>query len=390
MTTNFKNRLFPRATKGGSKIQSSFLLALSLNTVLVSAAFSLDQPAITTVEPAGTVSQTSVVEITKNADGTPKLQSEVQITVDATPTNVESPLFTRLPVEDLTPKKRGKAKSLANYATTTTASLGNFIFDLRGFDFSKEGADVILGQKTWKGDSASEYNARLQQDKKELATIQPVMQIAASVDKDSAKAEKGKAILKDLLGEAQAQKVYDEVASINAADLPSDREKLSWDLEERKDKVTAILEKSASQDKVMQEITKKLEKFNHRSKTMQIAAKVAYSGLGIAAFSPTLVAPIAETALLAFMYATGGPEQDKLLRELYLSKEMQSRCDLTNEKAHLILSSMDLALLTNNKKLYAWSKELLASMTDKSTAEQMCSTNKEPIRAASTSTPEIQ
>jgi hypothetical protein len=104
---------------------------------------------------------------------------------------------------------------------------------------------------------------------------------------------------------------------------------------------------------------------------MQVMAKVVYTGCGIAAFAPTLAAPIAETTQLAFMYATGGPEQDKLLKELYLSKMMQSRCDLANEKAHMIIESRDLALLTNNKRLYAWSKELLSSMTNRDLADEM-------------------
>ena len=80
------------------------------------------------------------------------------------------------------------------------------------------------------------------------------------------------------------------------------------------------------------------------------------------------------------MYATGGPEQDKLLKELYLSRMMQSRCDLTNEKAHMVVGSMDLALLTNNKRLYAWSKSLLSSMTDADTAEHLFS--KTPVVSA--------
>lgn len=75
--------------------------------------------------------------------------------------------------------------------------------------------------------------------------------------------------------------------------------------------------------------------------------------------------------MLAFMMATGGPEQDKLLKQIYLSKVLQNRCDLLNNKAHLISESLYLALLTDNKRLFACTRELLIHMTNQNQADEI-------------------
>jgi len=77
-----------------------------------------------------------------------------------------------------------------------------------------------------------------------------------------------------------------------------------------------------------------------------------------------LAAPIAETTLLTFMTVTGGPEQDKLLKEVYLSKCLQSRANLINEKAHLAVDCYDMAVLTKNAPLLSCTKDLIRQMTN--------------------------
>ena len=372
-----------RTTKVSATSWQAILLLVSLTLPLNSAGAAVEietGKASETATEAGKAGQTpSSAEAAKSAfpvksaESNETLQSSVQLTVDA-----PASLFNRLPISDqIEVAKNGKAKSLGKTATNTVASLANFMLDARGFDFSIEGADLVLGQHKLKGDSAKEFLTRVHYDKKELATIQTILQLAAALDKSEAQASKARTELIKLLGEEKATQVESEITALPNNDIPTDREKASWNLDDRKDKVAVILEKTAAQDPLLNKITARLEKYNHRSKTMQIMAKVVYTGCGIAAFAPTLAAPIAETTQLAFMYATGGPEQDKLLKELYLSKMMQSRCDLANEKAHMIIESRDLALLTNNKRLYAWSKELLSSMTNKDLAEEMYSNTSE-------------
>jgi hypothetical protein len=247
-----------------------------------------------------------------------------------------------------------------------TKSLGNFVLDLRGFDWSIQGADAILDQaKHEKSAFAKEYLLRQEHDARELAATRSVLQLAAVLDRDSTKADKALANLQTIVGKENAELVQNRLRAMYTNDeLITEREHLIFDIDQKNEKLKNVLSAAASQDEVLKGATKRLEKFNHRSKFMQYTAKVVYTSLGIASFSPTLVAPIAGASLLAFMMATGGPEQDKLLKEIYLGKIMQSRCDVLNEKAHLVTEGLDLALLTNNKRLYACTKELLATMSN--------------------------
>jgi hypothetical protein len=258
--------------------------------------------------------------------------------------------------------KHGPTRALVD----GTKSLGNFVLDLRGFDWSIQGADAILDQaKHEKSAFAKEYLLRQEHDARELAATRAVLQLAAMLDRDSVKADKALGNLQTIVGKDNAEMVQNRLRAMYTNDeLVTEREHLIFDIDQKNEKLKNVLSAAASQDEVLKGATKRLEKFNHRSKFMQYTAKVVYTSLGIASFSPTLVAPIAGASLLAFMMATGGPEQDKLLKEIYLGKIMQSRCDVLNEKAHLVTEGLDLALLTNNKRLYACTKELLATMAD--------------------------
>ena len=280
----------------------------------------------------------------------------------------------------------------ANAVVATTKSLGNFVFDLRGFDWSIQGADAILDQaKHEKSAFAKEYLLHQVHDARELAATRAVLQLAAVLDRDSVKADKALNNLQTIVGKENAELVQSRLRSMNTNDeLVTEREHLIFDIDQKNEKMKNVLSAAASQDEVLLGATKRLEKFNHRSKFMQYSAKVVYTTLGIASFSPTLVAPIAGASLLAFMMATGGPEQDKLLKEIYLGKIMQSRCDVLNEKAHLINEGLDLALLTNNKRLYACTKELLGTMSNANQATAFLGLPENNIPAAQVEESKVQ
>lgn len=265
-----------------------------------------------------------------------------------------------------------KAKSVLHSAGGKTKSLVNFVFDLRGFDWSKEGANAIEDKNIdTKNDSAKEYLVHKQRNAQEIAKTDLVMQLAMFMDQDEKKAGDAFAELEKLVGSDEAIDIFSDLKAMSGEDLQLDRERLVWDIAQKRDNVQAILETTASTDPVLIDVTERLSKYNHRSKFMQVTAKVVYSSLGLASFTPTLVAPIAESALLTFMMSTGGPEQDKLLRELYLGKILQSRCEMLTEKAHIATESLDLALLTNNRRLLCCTKALLSDLTDRNTAERL-------------------
>ena len=61
--------------------------------------------------------------------------------------------------------------------------------------------------------------------------------------------------------------------------------------------------------------------------------------------------------------ATGGAEEDKMLRELYLDKRLDSRSQVIAEKSHLALENYQIAKLTKNPVLLAYCESVIKQMT---------------------------
>lgn len=247
-------------------------------------------------------------------------------------------------------------------------SLANFVCDLRGFDWSKEAANAISDTNIDpKNADAREYLLNANNDRAEYRKSVLIMQLALNIDRDTKKSQEAVTELSKLIGPQQAIETYKAIEQINCANVDLADPRLRLDFEQKQQTIKRILEQSSTTDPALLSTTKTLAKYNHRGKVIQATAKVVYSTMGVAAFTPTLVAPLAEATLLTFMMATGGPEQDKLLKEVYLAKILQSRCNLLSEKAHLVVDTMDMALLTNNKRLLVCTRVLLNELTDEKT-----------------------
>ena len=263
-------------------------------------------------------------------------------------------------------------------------SLGNFMFDLRGFDWSVEGADVALGEKLdYKSEMSREYAVRRKHDQRELDAICTIFQTGMASGLDNAdRREKLLGVshnkLVDLIGESNANQLIERFrqAAVETSSAMPDQsgEAAIWTVDEQQEKFKLIVESSIERDPQIKSIMTRLHKFNGRSKFARVSAKVVYTTLGLASFAPTFVAPAAEASLLAFMTATGGPEQDKLLREMYLCKCLESRYKTIHEEAHLAVTNAQVAALTGNKPLAACSMGLVERMAGSTTTDKVFST----------------
>lgn len=269
----------------------------------------------------------------------------------------------------LLPTKSAKT-SIAKNATKTAAkkvtSLGNYVFDLRGFDWSIEGADIALDEKlTYKNENAREYVLRRQQDKNELDAVYSIFQTgmvlgAENVSNREQNLADSKAKLVTLFGEEKAATILEKLQkSSEESQDDASKAKPMWSVDEQREKLKLISEAAIEKDPVIKDLLTRMHKFNGRSKFARVTAKLVYTTLGIASFAPTFVAPAAEASMLTFMTLTGGPEQDKLLREMYLHKCLESRYKTIGEEAHLIVTNGQIAALTNNKPLTVCSVELV-------------------------------
>ncbi len=300
--------------------------------------------------------------------------------VTAGPTQV-SPLPSKLDndpaalFDTLTQSRPEVSKSgITKKTVSKVVSLGNFMFDLRGFDWSVEGANVALGEKLdYKSEMSKEYAVRRKHNQHELDTICGIFQTAMvtglnqSTRSDELLAA-GNTKLTGLIGEEKTKELNErfkqlsQQASAPNPVLDQAGEAASWTVDEQQEKFKTIVEAAIEKDDQIKNILFRMHKFNGRSKFARVSAKVVYTTLGIAAFAPTFVAPAAEASLLAFMTATGGPEQDKLLREMYLCKCLESRYRTIHEEAHLAVTNAQVAALTGNSPLAACSLGLVGHM----------------------------
>lgn len=246
----------------------------------------------------------------------------------------------------------------------------NYLIPYRGFGPSKEAGDIILDENVkLKSRAAAEYAKQRQIDEAHLKVTSSMMQIAMGLGmEDKTRGEevtgKGMTSLKELVGEEQAQKTLAMLNSIGASiDLndPAFR-KQAWDIEEKQNKQRKILELALEDDMVVHQIKKHIHKYNHKSKLAMVSSQVVQVVLGSASLTPSFVGPAAKTALMAYIMATGGPEQSKLLKQLYLDKRLESRWKVLNEEAHMALDNYQLALLTKNPMLLACSESLVGQM----------------------------
>jgi hypothetical protein len=68
-------------------------------------------------------------------------------------------------------------------------------------------------------------------------------------------------------------------------------------------------------------------------------------------FTPSIISPVAQIALLTFLTATGGPEEAKLLKELYLDRRIECRYKMLNQETTQAINNYNVAAITGNTVL---------------------------------------
>jgi len=246
----------------------------------------------------------------------------------------------------------------------------NHVIPFRGFGPSAEAGDIITGEKLKiKSRASAEYARQKHVDELHVKVVSSMMQISMGLGMtDKARGEtvtaSGVSALKELVGEEEAEKAKALIANMAAQISPDDEifKKPAWDVQERQKMHRQIMELSLDDDPVVHQIKKHIHKYNHRSKFAMVSSSVVQTMLGAASMTPTFVGPAAKTALVAFVMATGGPEQCKLLKELYLDKRLESRWKVLNEEAHMAVDNYQLAVLTKNPALLCYSESIIGQM----------------------------
>jgi hypothetical protein len=283
------------------------------------------------------------------------------------------------------PQTQVLEKAVAHYRTVSQRVLAqakdaaDFTVPYRGFGPSSEAGDIVLDEKIkLKSRSSAEYARQKHIDELHVKIVASVMQIAMGMGMtEKARGQQviasGANCLAELVGQPKADETVQTLSNWSKQiSVPESVYKQGvWDVNQRRDKFKTVVTNALDNDPVVSEIQKRIHKYNHRSNFARVSAHVVETALGIGAMAPEFVGPAAKAALITFIMATGGPEQSKLLKELYLDKRFESRWKVLTEEAHLALENYHVAILTRNPVLLACSESLVKDMTGAGTVTQL-------------------
>ena len=251
----------------------------------------------------------------------------------------------------------------AKRGTSKARSLVNFMLDTRGTDWSKEGADVAIDKNSdVSSDTTSFYRDQVHRDALHWQVISLIAKIASALGDgvgESDSAIQSVSHLRNLIGDTETDTVMRWLSGQDIENVKSEIPKtIEFDLPHILDAQEVMLSAALDKDSVIASVKKELLPYTNKAKGRRVATKIAYSTLGAAAFVPNWIAPLAETSFLGTMMANGGPEQDKLLKELYYAKRLEKRRDLIQRELNLALNTREISVATANAPLYHFSREL--------------------------------
>jgi hypothetical protein len=259
---------------------------------------------------------------------------------------------------------------------TKVKDASNFLVPWHGFGPSSEAGDVVLNEKLkLKSLEASGYARQKEVDEMHLVVVEKMLGLAESAGAPSSFDQKASVNL--ALGELSALTSPDDaqktLAMIKELDLSQVAEAVNsieakpLSVVERKRKWKELSESFISNDPVAQEVTRRFHLYNKRGAVTNVSGHVIEATLGMASLVPNVLGPASQGCLMTYEMANGGTEENKLIKELYLEKRLQSRCRLLVEEAHLVIDTCESALMAHNYSLAALCKAVMIDLGDERT-----------------------
>jgi hypothetical protein len=283
------------------------------------------------------------------------------------------------------PKMKELDKAVKNYrgtghrATANAKDAANKLIGYRGFGMSSEAGDILLEDKMKvKSLGSAEFIRQKVIDDLHLNVVQSVMQMASGAsaedpDERDAVIKEGEEQLSKLVGEDEAKKT---VAMLNAWTQniqvsPGIYSKKLWKPFEQEAKLKKLEAVAIKNDPVLKKVQEKLHKYNGHSKIGMAASHIIEGTLGVASIAPNVIGPAAQLALTGFELATGGPEEAKLLKEVYLYKRIESRSRVLSRKSQIAIQNYQTGLATGNVAQMAFAIAMVDEMTDRQTTKEV-------------------
>jgi len=244
-----------------------------------------------------------------------------------------------------------------------------FLVCYKGFGPSSEAGDVITGEKLKLHNAASaEYARQKHIDELHTKIVSSLLQISMGLGMaNNARSQEtinsGVDSLRPLVGDDQANETKQLLTSWSKrVRVPEQIFKQPvWDVERRNQMQSAIVKTALARDPVVIGIQNHIHKYNHLSKFARASGKVCSTVLGVLSRTP-VVHHAGTPVLVGYLAATGGPEQSKIMKELYLDRRYASRLQVMSEETHMAMDNYQLALVTHNPCLLACSESVIQDL----------------------------
>jgi hypothetical protein len=247
----------------------------------------------------------------------------------------------------------------------------NYAIPYRGFSMSIEASKVVLNKDQKLNNLCiAELTQQKYIDEMHSKIMVRAMQIAVGVGiQDPAasqrEVDKGVNELAKLVGKEQAQYLKDELVAWNDQLTVSDSafQQQPWDVDTSARIYQHALDRAEDGDPLIDDVCKRAKKFIHGKFFNATAGAVesTLSGMTIMSGNP-LISIGAEAANTAFVMATGGPEENKILKDIYFGRRMEIRRKRISDEVQLALSNYEKAQFTHNKAQLAISEIVLGQV----------------------------
>ncbi|HEY9792622.1 MAG TPA: hypothetical protein V6D22_19635 [Candidatus Obscuribacterales bacterium] len=261
---------------------------------------------------------------------------------------------------------------------TRLADTLDYTLMYRGVSPSSEAGDVILSEKNKvKGFASARYMQQKVGDDLSLKLSALTLQMATdsgnrSGTTSAAGGGTAYAQVVKLAGASAASKMQQAIAELPPCTPPAGASTV-WSVTQLQTLVDRATAAAARRDHISEEIRSDVGHFAYHKKGTEKTHKTVRVALSAASLSPTIVGPACQATLFGYLACTGGPEQSKLLKELYLNKRLTGRAQLLSEQSRLALETYEQGLMTGNGVMIAAAKQMIIHLTGENTAQTLLS-----------------
>jgi len=256
----------------------------------------------------------------------------------------------------------------------------HFLVNYRGVGPSSAGANALMEKEI---NTSSKLSTELKWEKaideKYVDIVNACAEAADGLDREalgegSASVTEATNTLTDLVGKDEADKLIAKFRKLRAEipDTIKAQSTKSFGISTERSQINALQEAVLKQDPILAEVAEKLSKYQVKKGT-EVVSGVVQGALGVAGLAPSFVGPAAQILKTALILSTGGSEENKLYKEVFLFKRLEVRSRTINHLATSSIRNYNIGTLTNRPFLAAYSKALMEQMADQATIAKIIS-----------------